>query len=89
MQGLFVTIRRTITSVLAMIVTFIYNMIFSRFVSIWAYEAMVHILENRIKTFKSVLDVGVGTGLPLKTVFSNFNPDVRVLGIDIDKLYVQ
>jgi ubiquinone/menaquinone biosynthesis C-methylase UbiE len=89
MGALFATIRRGITSLLAMVVTFVYNIIFSKFVSIWAYEAMVHILESRIKTFKSVLDVGVGTGLPLSTVFHNFSPDAQILGVDIDKLYVQ
>lgn len=88
-MGLFGTIRKGITSVLAMIVTFVYNLIFSKFVSIWAYEAMAHILENRINSFKRVLDVGVGTGLPLSKVLHSFPKDVKVLGIDIDKLYVQ
>lgn len=72
-----------------MIVTFVYNIIFSKFVSIWAYEAMAHIMENRMQSIKSVLDVGVGTGLPLSRVLPNFPKDVQVLGIDIDKLYVQ
>lgn len=89
MGALFVTVRKGITSVLAMAVTFVYNLIFSKFVSIWAYEAMAHIMENRMKTIKSVLDVGVGTGLPLSRILPYFPSDVRVLGIDIDKLYVQ
>jgi ubiquinone/menaquinone biosynthesis C-methylase UbiE len=89
MGALFVTIRKGITNLLAMVVTFVYNIIFSKFVSIWAYEAMVRMLESRIKSFKSLLDVGVGTGLPLSTIFHNFSPDAQILGIDIDKLYVQ
>lgn len=73
MSGLFNTVRKGISSLLAMIVTFIYNLIFSKFVSIWAYEAMVQIMESRLKTIKNVLDVGVGTGLPLYKVLSSFS----------------
>lgn len=89
MGGLFTVVRKGVTGVLAMIVTFVYNLIFSKFVSIWAYEAMAQIMDTRMKSIKAVLDVGVGTGLPLSRILPKFDSDVKILGIDIDKLYVQ
>lgn len=39
-------IRKAIFRVIGVIITFIYNAIFSKFVSAWAYEGMVKVMEK-------------------------------------------
>lgn len=37
----------------------------------------------------SLLDIGIGTGLPLRKVASRLPVETRILGVDIDANYVK
>jgi ubiquinone/menaquinone biosynthesis C-methylase UbiE len=39
-------------------------------------------------TDRLMLDVGVGTGKPLKTIANSFPDDLKVVGVDINPGYV-
>ena len=45
-SNIFFAIRKSVFRVFGIIITFIYNAIFSRFVSAWAYEGMANIMEK-------------------------------------------
>lgn len=86
--NIFFKIRKAVFKVAGIIITFIYNALFSRFVSAWAYEGMVKLMDKDLPKIKSVLDVGIGTGLSLYKVVDRFEKDTTVLGVDINELYV-
>lgn len=88
-SNIFFKVRKAVFGVVGVIITFIYNAIFSRFVSAWAYEGMANLMEKDLPKIKNVLDVGVGTGLSLYKVIDRFEKDTNVLGVDINELYVE
>jgi ubiquinone/menaquinone biosynthesis C-methylase UbiE len=45
-------------------------------------------LDCKKNEIKSILDVGVGTGDPLKTIIGKVPKTTKVLGIDIDRNYL-
>lgn len=46
-------------------------------------------LERKMKDVKRILDVGVGTGHPMKQIINRIPSRVRVVGIDIDTNYLR
>lgn len=88
-SNIFFSIRKYVFRFFGIIITFIYNAIFSKFVSAWAYEGMVKIMEKELPRIKNVLDVGVGTGMSLYKVVDRFDKDTQILGVDINELYVE
>lgn len=67
--------RKFVFGIVGVIITFIYNAIFSKFISAWAYQGMASIMENELPRIKKVLDVGVGTGMSLFKVVDKFDKD--------------
>lgn len=50
---------------------------------------MVDRLELKMNRVKAILDVGIGTGHPMKQVIKRIPPTVKVVGIDIDRNYLR
>ena len=50
---------------------------------------MIDMIERKKTNPKVILDVGVGPGAPLKTIINRIPKDTNVLGIDINKNYIQ
>lgn len=46
-------------------------------------------MDKELPRIKSVLDVGVGTGLSLYKVVDRFDKDTEILGVDFNELYVE
>jgi ubiquinone/menaquinone biosynthesis C-methylase UbiE len=87
--NIFLALRKYVFRFFGIVITFIYNAIFSKFISSSAYEGMVRIMDKELPRIKSVLDVGVGTGLSLYKVVDRFEKDTEILGVDFNELYVE
>jgi hypothetical protein len=83
-SNIFLAVRKYVFRFFGIIITFIYNAIFSKFISAWAYEGMINIMDKELPRIKNVLDVGVGTGLSLFKVVDKFEKDTQILGVDIN-----
>jgi ubiquinone/menaquinone biosynthesis C-methylase UbiE len=46
-------------------------------------------LDRKMANVKRILDVGVGTGHPMKQIINRIPSRVRVVGIDIDTNYLR
>lgn len=44
---------------------------------------------DKFEKLDNVLDVGVGTGHPLSSIIEKFPKNTKVLGIDIDRTYLE
>ena len=65
----------------------IYDLVISRFLTNLSYERLnKKFLETNPKR---ILDIGVGTGVPLKHIWNQLPPNCSVLGVDIDGAYVK
>lgn len=66
----------------------IYDLIISRFLTITSHVLMMNHLTFK-PTDRLMLDVGVGTGKPLKAIAQTFPQDLKVVGVDINANYVE
>ncbi len=46
-------------------------------------------MELKKSKINSILDVGIGTGHPMKQIINRIPKDTKVVGIDIDKNYLR
>ena len=68
---------------------FIYDMIISYCLTKYTYNYLFNnIISPKLDKIKTLLDVGVGTGVPLKSIHKKLT-GVQILGIDIDKNYIE
>lgn len=67
---------------------FIYNKIYSVYLTRYSYIDMADQWKGKEKDFKRILDVGVGTGHPLYSIINRIPKHVQVTGIDIDTNYI-
>jgi len=67
----------------------IYDYFFSRVLTRRSYLFMFdNNIRDKLDRISSVLDVGVGTGLPLNAIYPQMSK-VKIVGIDIDRNYIQ
>ena len=52
--------------VISYVPVFIYNLLYSRFYTRWTYYMVADRLEKRKHKLERILDVGIGTGHPMK-----------------------
>lgn len=60
----------------------IYDVVISNFLTKYSYERLVYYMNQTNP--KRILDIGVGTGSPLKHIWNMLPPKCEVLGVDID-----
>ncbi|KAM3146655.1 hypothetical protein pb186bvf_001185 [Paramecium bursaria] len=75
-------------TILSYVPVYIYNLTFSSFYSKYPYYMLADRLQLK-KNIKSILDVGIGTGHPMRQIIDRIPRHVRVVGIDIDKNYLR
>jgi ubiquinone/menaquinone biosynthesis C-methylase UbiE len=46
-------------------------------------------LDKRKNKLESILDVGIGTGHPMKQIYHRIPKDTKIVGIDIDRNYLR
>ncbi|CAD8105497.1 unnamed protein product [Paramecium primaurelia] len=80
------TLLTKILHILYVIPSTIYDMIISNFLTKYSYERLVFYMNQ--KNPKRILDIGVGTGSPLKHIWNQLPQNCEVLGVDIDQAYV-
>jgi ubiquinone/menaquinone biosynthesis C-methylase UbiE len=56
--------------------------VISNFLTKYSYERLVYYMNQTNP--KRILDIGVGTGSPLKHIWNMLPPKCEVLGVDID-----
>ena len=81
----------TLKKIVFFIPVWIYNMVISRVLTVFAHQFMMDELEGELKGKKNlrILDIGVGTGMPLFKIYRRFGEGASVLGVDIDQNYVK
>ena len=80
-----------IRKILTFIPVLIYDMLISRVLTIYSHLFLVDELKNtnpKLKETGSVLDIGIGTGMPLFKIHKEFGQNCKILGVDIDNNYV-
>ncbi|KAM3146658.1 hypothetical protein pb186bvf_001188 [Paramecium bursaria] len=75
-------------TILSYVPVYIYNLLYSRFYTRWTYYMVADRLQLK-KNIKSLLDVGIGTGHPMRQIIDRIPRHVRVVGIDIDRNYLR
>jgi ubiquinone/menaquinone biosynthesis C-methylase UbiE len=66
---------------------YIYDLIISNFLTVTSHIIMINYLIFK-PTDQNLLDVGCGTGKPLKSILKNIPQSINIVGVDIDKSYV-
>eukprot|EP00828_Plagiopyla_frontata_P020063 TRINITY_DN25638_c0_g1_i1.p1 TRINITY_DN25638_c0_g1~~TRINITY_DN25638_c0_g1_i1.p1 ORF type:complete len:227 (+),score=25.95 TRINITY_DN25638_c0_g1_i1:73-753(+) len=74
---------------LSQIKSFIYDTLISRTLTMKVHQNWIQNSQNSLANISSILDIGVGTGLPLKSILSKLPKDIQIKGIDIDGNYVK
>jgi ubiquinone/menaquinone biosynthesis C-methylase UbiE len=86
------TIMGLIKPYLMSIPSSIYDIIISRTLTNISYERLVRLINQHAlpKGRKlRILDIGVGTAVPLHFIWNSLPLEVEVLGVDYDKSYIQ
>ncbi|CAD8089343.1 unnamed protein product [Paramecium sonneborni] len=78
-----------VINILSYLPVYIYNLLYSRFYTKWTYVMMCDRLEKKMANVKRILDVGVGTGHPMKQIIKRIPQRIHVVGIDIDTNYLR
>jgi len=68
---------------------FIYDMMITKTVTYHTYINLFNQLEPRLSVFNKILDIGCGTGYALNSIVHLLPTTTEVIGIDIDKSYIQ
>lgn len=71
--------------ILYVIPSTIYDLLISNLLTNYSYERLI----RQLKKPKRILDIGVGTGVPLKHIWNELPAGCEVLGVDIDSAYVK
>lgn len=67
---------------------YLYDLIISNFLTVTSHILMLDHLKFRDNDRK-MLDVGIGTGKPLKSIIGKFPEQLDVVGVDINHGYVE
>ncbi len=73
---------------IARITAYLYDLVISRFLTVVSHVLMMDQLQFK-PTDKLMMDVGIGTGSPLKAISSRFPENLKVVGVDINHGYVE
>ena len=66
----------------------IYDLIFSKSLTVASYKVLYEqFLADRLQSFKSILDIGIATGNPIRSINHHLK-DKEITGIDIDEHYI-
>ena len=82
------TIIGLLRRVISYIPSTIYDVLISRTLTTYSYERLFLQIAKRFQKKKRILDIGVGTGVPLFTQRGLLPQNSEVLGIDIDESYI-
>lgn len=74
---------------IAYIPSTVYDIVISRTLTNYSYERLFLQISKKYTSKVRVLDIGVGTGVPLFNVRDLLPQNSEVLGIDIDEAYIQ
>lgn len=85
----FRAVRNFFLSILSSISVLIYNSFISNTLSKKSYKHLCQRINFQKNKIGYMLDVGVGTGQGLFSIIDQIPKDTKVLGIDIDKNYIQ
>ena len=71
------TLSNLFKQLVAYLPVFIYNAFVGRVITNFVHRSFFNQLKSKgsLKGVKKVLDIGVGTGLPLKQIYPNFEKD--------------
>lgn len=73
---------------LARVAAYLYDLVISRFLTVVSHVLMMNHLKFK-PTDELMMDVGVGTGSPLKAIAHQFPERLKVVGVDINHGYVE
>lgn len=73
---------------LGRVTAYLYDMVISRFLTVVSHVLMMDKLHFRA-TDKLMMDVGIGTGSPLKAISGMLPSELKVVGVDINHAYVE
>ena len=90
MLSLFFKVFSYLKLIVSSCFSLIYDIIVSTPVTSYTYNRFLHRLkELKLERMENLLDIGVGTGTALNYIIPEIPSKTHILGVDIDKHYVQ
>ena len=78
-----------ITHAIAHFYALCYDIVFAAPITFWSYRVFAREIKKNFNDSHTLLDIGIATGRPLKSVLKLLPKDMKIVGIDINKSYLK